>query len=309
MTPTDSSTHPSRLLHMAASDATACAARLAAGAGRQAPCPGAAGAWPGRAQRPLCRAGAAAQRLGRCGPMTSTATACRAAPGRPDQRYALARRSGGGAGRHACRHAQASALVLLGHSLRTGGSRFCRFGPAPCGRAGAVLSGAGPASVGVQKALVASLPRLLPNLRVANGVQSAHLSHDPEVALAYDADAAAPAHQRPAGAIWPRAAAMCCPRRRPGACPRCCCGRARTSWSTRPAAPLLPPRHRDLVQSQCFETAYHEIFNRALNLPRRYLRGSSSGWTSAFPRLEDHSRGGGCLRPFSTGLARSFSAG
>jgi hypothetical protein len=80
MTPTDSSTHPSRLLHMAASDATQLALR---------DWPLAPGVKP-RAQVLLVhglgehsgRYAALAQRLNdsalRCGPMTSTATACRA---------------------------------------------------------------------------------------------------------------------------------------------------------------------------------------------------------------------------------------
>ena len=125
----------------------------------------------------------------------------------------------------------------------------------------------------VQKALVASLPRLLPNLRVANGVQSAHLSHDPDVALAYDADALQ--HRRISARlarymaeggrhVLSKAPAWCVP--------------TLLLWAgedklVNPAgsAAFAAQAPRDLVQSQCFETAYHEIFNESPELAEPVL--------------------------------------
>lgn len=66
------------------------------------------------------------------------------------------------------------------------------------------------------------LPKLVPNLRIANGVQSRHLSHDAAVVKAYDDDARSTTwHQRQIGGLYAG-------RRWPGAgqgapleCPRC----------------------------------------------------------------------------------------
>jgi alpha-beta hydrolase superfamily lysophospholipase len=119
----------------------------------------------------------------------------------------------------------------------------------------------------VQKALVASLPRLLPNLRVANGVQSAHLSHDPEVALAYDADALQ--HRRISArlALYGRGRPPCAVQGaglvRAHAAAVGGRGQAGQPGRQRRLAAQAP---RDLVQSQCFETAYHEIFNESPEL-------------------------------------------
>ncbi|MGB6095296.1 MAG: lysophospholipase [Comamonas thiooxydans] len=160
-------------------------------------------------------------------------------------------------------------LVLLGHSL--GGLVAADFVASGLRHVdGLVLSS--PALAlhlsGVQKALVASLPRLLPNLRVANGVQSAHLSHDPEVALAYDADALQ--HRRISARlarymaeggrhVLSKATAWCVP--------------TLLLWAgedklVNPAgsAAFAAQAPRDLVQSQCFEAAYHEIFNESPEL-------------------------------------------
>ncbi|MEZ2294557.1 lysophospholipase [Variovorax sp. RCC_210] len=80
-------------------------------------------------------------------------------------------------------------LVVLGHSL--GGlvaaslvARHVR--PVD----GLVLSSPGldPGLSGVQKALLAVLPRIAPNLRVGNGLDDSYLSHDPAVVQAYRDD-------------------------------------------------------------------------------------------------------------------------
>ncbi len=80
-------------------------------------------------------------------------------------------------------------LVLLGHSL--GGlvaASLVARGVRPV--EGLVLSSPGldPGLSGVQKVLLAVLPRIAPNLRVGNGLNDNYLSHDPAVVQAYRAD-------------------------------------------------------------------------------------------------------------------------
>ena len=80
-------------------------------------------------------------------------------------------------------------LVLLGHSM--GGlvaARFVALGIRPVDAlvlsSPALDAGLGP----VQKLLLATLPRIAPNLRVGNGLDARYLSHDDAVVRAYLAD-------------------------------------------------------------------------------------------------------------------------
>ena len=80
-------------------------------------------------------------------------------------------------------------LVLLGHSM--GGlvaASFVARGVRPVDAL--VLSSPALATFmnPLQKLLLATLPRLVPNLRVGNGLNPEHLSHDPAVVAAYRAD-------------------------------------------------------------------------------------------------------------------------
>jgi alpha-beta hydrolase superfamily lysophospholipase len=80
-------------------------------------------------------------------------------------------------------------LVVLGHSL--GGlvaASLVARNVRPVD--GLVLSSPGldPGLSGVQKALLALLPRIAPNLRVGNGLDDNYLSHDPAVVQAYRDD-------------------------------------------------------------------------------------------------------------------------
>jgi alpha-beta hydrolase superfamily lysophospholipase len=80
-------------------------------------------------------------------------------------------------------------LVVLGHSL--GGlvaASLVARNVRPV--EGLVLSSPGldPGLSGVQKALLAVLPRIAPNLRVGNGLDDNYLSHDPAVVQAYRDD-------------------------------------------------------------------------------------------------------------------------
>lgn len=157
-------------------------------------------------------------------------------------------------------------LVLLGHSM--GGlvaADFVAAGVRPV--EGLVLSS--PALAlhlsWVQKALLASLPKLLPDLRVRNGVDSRHLSHDPAVVQAYDDDplqhacisarmarymaeggarvlAQAPAWRVPTLLLWAGQDQVVDPA------------------GSAALARMAPPA---VLQAQCFGQAFHEIFNES----------------------------------------------
>jgi alpha-beta hydrolase superfamily lysophospholipase len=80
-------------------------------------------------------------------------------------------------------------LIVLGHSM--GGlvaSRFVSLALRPLD--GLVLSSPAldPGLNVVQKMLLAVLPKIVPNLRVGNGVKPQYISHDPAVVAAYQAD-------------------------------------------------------------------------------------------------------------------------
>ena len=80
-------------------------------------------------------------------------------------------------------------LLLLGHSL--GGLVTARFvSKAIRPVEGLVLSSPAldPGLSAMQKVLLATLPHLLPNLAVSNGLNPAFLSHDPQVVAAYRRD-------------------------------------------------------------------------------------------------------------------------
>lgn len=155
-------------------------------------------------------------------------------------------------------------MVLLGHSM--GGlvaARFVaeRLRPVE----GLVLSSPAldPGLSGWQKALIAVLYRLAPNLTVGNGLDATRLSHDPAVAPAYLADprnhdrisarlarfieresaftvAAAPRWTLPTLLMYAGADALVHPR------------------GSRQFAAAAPP---EVVHSRCFDGLYHELFN------------------------------------------------
>lgn len=80
-------------------------------------------------------------------------------------------------------------LVLLGHSM--GGlvaARFVAMNLRPVNALVLSSPALDPGLNAVQKLLLATLPRIAPNLRVGNGLDAQYLSHDPAVSAAYLAD-------------------------------------------------------------------------------------------------------------------------
>jgi alpha-beta hydrolase superfamily lysophospholipase len=160
-------------------------------------------------------------------------------------------------------------LVLLGHSL--GGLVAADFVAAGLRHVdGLVLSSPALALYlsGLQKALLGSLPRLLPNLRVPNGVRSSDLSHDAALAKAYDADALNHGH---ISARLARYMLDAGPRVQAKA--RNWCVPTLLLWGGQdklvdPAGSQMLADHapQAVLQAQAFDTAYHEIFNESPEL-------------------------------------------
>jgi alpha-beta hydrolase superfamily lysophospholipase len=155
-------------------------------------------------------------------------------------------------------------LILLGHSL--GGLVAAHFVALRMRSIDALVLSSPALDAGLnplQKTLLAVLPKLLPDLRLGNGLNAAYLSHDPDVVAAYRADrlvhtrisARLARYIADAGVATLAAAA---------------------AWSvptlllyagddhlvnpagSRRFAQAAPA---DVLSSQCFGTLYHEIFN------------------------------------------------
>jgi len=157
-------------------------------------------------------------------------------------------------------------LIVLGHSM--GGLVAAAF----AARAlrpidGLVLSSPALATAlnPVQKLLLATLPRIAPNLRVGNGLDASYLSHDKAVVAAYRADPLC--HDR----ICARLARFIATA---GPATVAQAGQWRTPtlllWAgtDRLVDPAGSQAFCDsaptgLVQGQCFAPLYHEIFNEA----------------------------------------------
>jgi len=155
-------------------------------------------------------------------------------------------------------------LILLGHSL--GGLVAARFVSRGMRPVDALVLSSPALDVGLggfQKFLVATLPKIAPNLRVGNGLNVQYLSHDPAVAAAYRADPRV--HDRIAARLAlfiaeaGRATLMEAPR-----------------WSVptllmwagqdklvNPAGSLAfaAAAPKQVLTAKCFDGLYHEIFN------------------------------------------------
>jgi alpha-beta hydrolase superfamily lysophospholipase len=157
-------------------------------------------------------------------------------------------------------------LILLGHSL--GGlvaSRFVALKMRPVD--GLVLSS--PAldagMNAVQKMLVAVLPRLLPDLRVGNGVQPQFISHESNVIMAYKNDPLV--HDRIAARLarfiadaGPAVLAQAPSWETPTLLMYAGEDKLLNPYGSRRFAAVAP---RGTVESHCYETLYHELFNES----------------------------------------------
>ena len=162
------------------------------------------------------------------------------------------------------RMADGEPLVLLGHSL--GGLVAARFVSLHLRPVDALVLSSPALDTGLsgfQKLLLATLPRLAPNLRVGNGLDVQALSHDPAVVAAYQADPLC--HDRISARLGRFIA---------DAGPATLARAAHWSVPTlllwagadrlvRPAgsAAFAAAAPAALVQSQCVDGAFHEIFN------------------------------------------------
>ncbi|PIT83470.1 alpha/beta hydrolase [Limnohabitans sp. 15K] len=155
-------------------------------------------------------------------------------------------------------------LILLGHSL--GGLVVARtlaerLRPVEAAVLSSPALGAFPNLV--QKMLLASLPRIAPHLRVDNGLKIDFLSRDPDVVKAYRADALV--HRRIATglAAWilengEKTLADAAQWQVPTLLLYAGQDKLVNAQATADFASSAP---QDLVQTQCFEAMYHEIFN------------------------------------------------
>jgi len=157
-------------------------------------------------------------------------------------------------------------LILLGHSL--GGLVAARLVSLQMRTIDALVLSSPALDAGMnalQKFLVTVLPRLLPDLRVGNGLNPTFLSHDPEVVRAYKADRLV--HDR-ISARLARFIAVAGPATVSSA----------AGWTVPTLLMYAGDDHlvnpagsrrfakaapKQVVSSACFENLYHEIFNEA----------------------------------------------
>lgn len=160
-------------------------------------------------------------------------------------------------------------LVLLGHSM--GGlvaARFVALGLRPVDAlvlsSPALDAGLGP----VQKLLLATLPRIAPNLRVGNGLDARYLSHDDAVVRAYLADPLC--HDRISARLarfiaeaGPATVARAAHWQVPTLLLWAGADRLVNPAGSRAFAAAAP---KGRVQAHCFEPLYHELFNESPEL-------------------------------------------
>lgn len=155
-------------------------------------------------------------------------------------------------------------LVVLGHSLGglVAASLLARN---RAGVDGLVLSSPafGAGLSGWQRLLLATLPRVAPNLAVGNGLDPAFLSHDPDVVAAYRADPLV--HDRITGRL-----ASFIVEEGPRVQRHASAWEVPTLLLYAGADKLVDPRGsrafaaaapRGVVTSHCFEPLFHELFN------------------------------------------------
>jgi len=157
-------------------------------------------------------------------------------------------------------------LVLLGHSM--GGlvaARFVSMNLRPVDALVLSSPALDPGLNAVQKLLLATLPRIAPNLRVGNGLDAQYLSHDPAVPAAYLADPLC--HDRISGRLarfiaqgGPATVARAAHWRVPTLLMWAGSDRLVNPAGSRAFAAAAP---KAVVQWHCFEPLFHELFNES----------------------------------------------
>lgn len=155
-------------------------------------------------------------------------------------------------------------LILLGHSM--GGLVAARLVSLKMRPVQALVLSSPALDAGLsafQKMLVAVMPRLLPDLRVGNGLDPHDISHDPKVVQAYQADRLV--HDRISARLGafiavagPATVALAAGWNVPTLLLYAGQDRLVSPQGSRRFAQAAPA---NVVQSQCFEALYHEIFN------------------------------------------------
>jgi alpha-beta hydrolase superfamily lysophospholipase len=176
---------------------------------------------------------------------------------------------------------QGTPLILLGHSL--GGlvvARTLAEGLRPVDAAVLSSPALGAFPNLFQKILLATLPRVVPHLRVDNGLKAEFVSRDPDVVKAYLADAMV--HRRISmglaawilengkktlddAAKWPVPTLLLY------------AGKDRLV-NAQASADFASSAPKDVVQAECFEAMYHEVFN---DLYRAQVFASLKRWLLA----------------------------
>jgi len=159
-------------------------------------------------------------------------------------------------------------LILLGHSM--GGlvaGRFVSLGIRPVDALVMSSPALNPGLSAFQKLLVALLPKLVPDLRVGNGLNPQYLSHDPQVVAAYLADPLV--HDRISARLarfiaeaGPATVALAPQWKVPTLLMYAGDDRLLNAQGSRDFAQTAP---KAVVTSHCFDKMYHEIFNERDN--------------------------------------------
>lgn len=162
------------------------------------------------------------------------------------------------------RMAPGTPLILLGHSM--GGlvaGRFVSLGIRPVDALVMSSPALNPGLNAFQKLLVTVLPKLVPNLRVGNGLNASYISHDPAVVAAYQADKLV--HDRISARLaqfiataGPATVALAPQWKVPTLLMYAGADHLVNPQGSRDFAAAAPPA---VVTGKCFEGLYHEIFN------------------------------------------------